>query len=146
MTAHRTTVRITSVRPGWTQQAACQRTAVDMTLKANTAAARSVCAACTVRLPCLTEAMDLEAGDGPDRRRGVFGGLSSPERHQLHLARRDAAAARSAMHKHRSNFDGPWLSHALDEHRERLYNALGRWAALWPHDNARSETSGSVAA
>lgn len=55
------------------------------------AAARSICATCPVRRPCLDLALTGEAGIGPRDRAGIYAGRTPLQRYGLYLARQETA-------------------------------------------------------
>jgi WhiB family redox-sensing transcriptional regulator len=95
---HTATVPDTAERPGaWRESAVCAGVDPELFFPAKGDAyaasrARRICAACPVRMECLEDALQREAGRGFQSRHGIVGGLGPRKRYDLNVARRKAAA------------------------------------------------------
>lgn len=78
------------LQPGEAFQGACAKVDPDMFNEPgarNIRAAKFVCSQCPIRAACLNAAMTAEAGVKASVRRGIYGGLTAPERDELDKSR-----------------------------------------------------------
>ena len=81
-----------AARPAWYVDAACRGTDPDLWFPprgGDTAAAKAVCAGCSVKVECL----DFALGRSPAEKWGIWGGTSERERRRLRHAMRRGRTA-----------------------------------------------------